>query len=393
MSFLKYIPIILIENITILYNLVKLLRQKGAGVSTIYKRGSSWRGQMFVGETRVSVTCRTKKEVEQKLSEILTDYNRGKYVFKDDITVAEWGDLWLEDKRKKIQEQSMIRLEGLFTNHVLPFLGDVKLQELSKEMLEEMYARSFHKKSGRKYHQMEYSHSTVNAISFQFKTCLRKAVDEGLLNKNPHDGVELHKLRGPKKVHAYTVDEHRKIVEYTKSRDSVFYFLIATGVRVGEACALSWSDVSLNDGTVNITKTVVSVHGSMLIQDHPKTEKSIRTIHLAQNTADWLRDLYKKRDRENNYHDLVFPTSRFTVHSAANLRKYWKHICAEIGVPYYGLHALRHTWATRALEQSVDIKTVSDMLGHKNIITTMNIYQDVLDAHKKEAAKKMNALF
>ena len=350
---------------------------------------------MFVGNERISITAKTKKEVEKKLAEIQTDYDRGHYVFPDSITVEEWVYLWLDQKCTKIQEQSEIRLRAMFKNHILPYLGSVKLQDLTRDMIEEAYAKSFYKKGGKKYKEESYSHSTVNAISFQFKKCLQKAVDENIISRNPHYGVQLHKLRGPKKIHAYSVEQHRKIVEYTKANKkyNLFYLLIATGMRIGEACALSWNDIDLDNGIINITKTAISIHGSMLIQDHPKTDKSIRTIHMAPNTTKWLKDLYKKRNITQNRYDLVFPTSIYTVQNPSNLRRYWAHACAEMNIPYYGLHALRHTWATRALEENIDIKTVSDMLGHKNIITTMNIYQDVLDAHKKEAAKKMDALY
>ena len=363
-------------------------------MASIYKRGSKWRGQIILGERRISVSGKTKKEVQAKLAEIETDFNRGNYVFTNEITVQEWTDCWLKSKENKMLPQSYNRLCKLFENHLYPYLGDKKIQDLTKYEIEGAYANSFHEKTGKKYKEPEYSHATVNALSFQFKTCLQEAVNQGYLLKNPHNGVELHKLRPPKKVHAYTMDEHKKIVAYTKSKDkyAIFYLLISTGMRVGEACALSWDDVDLEKGTININKTAISDHGSMLIQDHPKTNQSVRTIHASQSTIAWLKEL-RDRQPDVNIHNLVVPTSISTVQSPANLRKYWKKACLEMNIPYYGLHALRHTWATRALEQNIDVKIVSDMLGHKNVITTMNIYQEVLDTHREEAAKKMNSLF
>lgn len=365
-------------------------------MSSIYKRGSKWRGQDLIGGRRVSVTGRTKKEVSEKLAEMLTDYNRGIYVFENGVTVREWTDLWLDRKAVKVTEQTNIRFRSLFENHLYPYLGDVQLQDLTRNMIEEAYARSFFKKAGKNYSETEYARSTVNALSFQFKTCLQSAVDEGLIGKNPHNGVELHKLRPSKKIHAYTREEHEKIVEYTKNGSSLYwimYFLIATGVRVGEACALTWDDVDLKQRTVNITKTAVSIHGSMLIQDSPKTAQSARTVHLTGNTVKWLEEVRKSQNMDLNFYNLVFPTKRYTVQNPSNLRKYWAKACAEMNIPYYGLHALRHTYATRALEENINVKIVSDMLGHKNVITTMNIYQETLDDHMREMTKKINALY
>ena len=362
----------------------------------IYKYRNGWRGQEVIDGHRLSATGQTKREVQDKLAEARAKYNKGLMVFDNKITVEEWCNAWLDRKAKRISDQSMIRFRAMFKNHLYPYLGEVPLQQLTKYKIEEAYARSYFRKEGKKYKEDQYSHSTVNALSYQFKTCLQEAVDTGLLIKNPHNGVELHKLRPPKIVHAYTRDEHRKIVEYCKNGDRkywIVYFLIATGVRVGEACALSWSDVDLRRKTVNITKTAVSIHGSMLIQDSPKTAQSVRTVHLSDNTVQWLRMVRKSQNMDVNLHDLVFPTGRYTVQNPANIRKYWERACAELNIPYHGLHSLRHTWATRALEEGIDVKTVSDMMGHKNVITTMNIYQEVLDDQKRLAASKLNTLF
>lgn len=377
-----------------------MAKKAGSGEGTIYRRNNKWRGQLTIGDQRISVTGRTKTEVSQALAEARTDYNRGVFVFDNNVTVEEWVNKWLEKKMSpKLAEQSMIRLEGLFRNHLLPVLGDFKLQDLTQSLLEQKYAEIFQKKAkktGRDYAEDTYSHSTVNSLSSSFKKCLQYAVDKGILQKNPHEGVELHKLRPPKKIDAYELEDHKKIVEYTRNNGQlywIYYLLIATGMRFGEAVALTWADVNLKKRTIKINKTSVELHGSPIIQPHPKTSAGNRTISIPENVADFLKEVKKSLDPDLNYRNLVIPNTRYNVVTSANTNRRWKKVCAILDIPYQGVHSLRHTWATRALEKGVDVKTVSVMLGHKNVITTMNIYQDVLAAHKASAADKMDDLF
>lgn len=376
-------------------------RTQGSGTGSIYKNGSNgWRGQICLGDARKSVSGRTRREVADKLAKLRVEYLDGTYVERNDVTMQEWTEYWLLKKvQPKIKEQSYIRLESNFRVHLYPILGDVKLQDLNKDLLEETYARVFHEKGtvdGKEYKQKEYSHSTVNALSVQFKKCLQYAVDSQIIGRNPHDGVELHKLRPPKKVDAYTSADQEKIIAYCKKgakNHRLFYFLISTGLRFGEAAALTWDDIDFENRTVLINKTAVSIRGSMKIQDMPKTNNGVRTIVVGENIIEWLREWYNEIDQDANYRNLVFPNMRMNITNQANAIRQWTNLCPIIGVEYQGMHALRHTWATRALEKGIDVKIVSKMLGHKNVITTMNIYQDVLAEQKTKCADIMNDLY
>lgn len=119
----------------------------------------------------------------------------------------------------------------------------------------------------------------------------------------------------------------------------------------------------------------------------------MRSIYVGENITEWLKGHKATLDPEANYRNLVFPNSRYNITNQSNAILAWKKICNKIGVEYHGIHALRHTWATRALEAGLDIKVVSQMLGHKNVITTMNVYQDVLDNEKIKVARTLNAQY
>ena len=368
-------------------------------MGSIYKRGNSWRGQISLNGKRKSVSGRTKKEVESKLAELRVQANGGLPLEESNITVREWCEYWLKTRKEPaLTEQSFIRLEAQFKNHIYPYIGELKLTDLTPFILEEMYAKVFLKKPTWKNYQIKtYSHSTVNGLSVQLKKCLQFAVDRNIIGKNPHNGVELHKLRPPKKIEAYASADQKRIVDKCKegkeANQKLFYFLISTGMRFGEATALTWDDVNLETGEVNITKTAVAIHGSMTIQEHPKTKAGVRTIFLAPTTLEWLRHHKTTLDEDANYRNLVFPNMRYNIINQQNAILAWKNFCIKNDLEYKGMHALRHTFATRALESGIDVKVVSSILGHKNVITTMNIYQDVMAEQKQKAICTMDALF
>ena len=164
-------------------------------------------------------------------------------------------------------------------------------------------------------------------------------------------------------------------------------------MRFGEATALSWDDVNLKDKSIHIHKTNVNLHGSCIIQDQLKTASGNRTIYVSDNVITFLKEVKASQNPDLNYRNLVLPNKSWNLMNNSNALMHWKKACAIMGIPYKGIHTLRHTWATRALEKGIDVKTVSEMMGHKNVITTMNIYQDVLPEQKKKAAEKLDDLF
>ena len=370
-------------------------RTAGSGQGSVYKRGNKWRGQININGKRMSFTADKKKDVLDWIASVRTEATFGFTPIDKEYTVEEWMEIYFKKWYKpRVTQSTYNNTYNLIKNHLYPVLGDVLLKDLNASIIQEAYPKMWADKKSKKYMECKYSDGTIKIFSTAFKQALRCAQNEGLIRKNPHYGVVVPKTGVVKQVDAYTVEEQRKIIEYTREKDDinrVFYLLIATGMRVGECIALTWDDVNLEEGTININKTAVNHGGHMVIQNHPKTEQSMRQIYIADNTVVFLRRL-KANSKLEETRDLVLYNEHGNIYHTSALRSRWMKVCAELQIPYKNLHALRHSWATRAIENKVEVQTVSKMLGHKSIATTMDIYNSVFAEQKKEAAKIMNSV-
>lgn len=360
-------------------------RTAGSGQGSVYKRGNKWRGQININGKRLSHTADKKKDVLDWIASIRSEASFGFTPLDKDYTVEEWMEIYFEKWYKpRVTKSTYDNTYNLIKNHLYPTLGNVLLKDLNSSIIQEAYPKMWSGKT--------YSDGTIKIFSSAFRQALMCAQNEGLIKKNPHYGVVIPKSGRAKQIDAYNAEDYKKIIEYTKDKNDinrVFYLLAATGMRVGECIALTWDDVNLYEGTINITKTAVNHGGHMTIQNHPKTEQSIRKIYVADNTVSFLRRL---KDVAEKRRALILYNEHGNIYHTSALRSRWMKVCAELEIPYKNLHALRHSWATRAIEKNIDVHTVSKMLGHKSIATTMDIYKSVFAEQKKEAAQIMNEI-
>lgn len=371
-------------------------RTKGSGQGSIYKRGDKWRGQITIDGKRYSHTALRKKDVADWMSALRADSNKGVNIELGEKTIREVCEAWLsENVENRVTELTAYKMRNMMEQHFYPVLGEMPIRELSKDVLQKAYPKMMCYKQQKNKRECRYSEGTIKIFRSNLNSMLEWAVDEGYINRNPNRNVIPPKGERSKVVHAYTKEEQLKIVEYTaddKGANRVFYFLLASGLRVGEAIALTIDDVNIEEGFVRVNKTAINYRGTMLVQDHPKTEQSIRTVYLSDNCVTRLKRYINIANSTGDDKRLLFPNENGNMYHTSALRSRWIKSCAEMGIPYKGIHALRHSFATRALEKGIDVKIVSTMLGHSTVATTMNIYQDVHADQQRTAAQVMNDL-
>lgn len=371
-------------------------RTKGSGQGSIYKRGDKWRGQITINGKRYSYTALRKKDVADWMSALRADSNKGIDIDLEGTTVKEVCEAWLtENVENRVTELTAYKMRNMMEQHLYPVLGDLPIRDLTKEVLQKAYPKMIGYKQQKNKRECRYSEGTIKIFRSNLNSMLEWAVDEGYLNRNPNRNIIPPKGERSKMVHAYTKEEQQKIVEYTnddKGANKIFYFLLASGLRVGEAIALTLDDINIDEGYVVVNKTAVNYRGTMIVQDHPKTEQSIRTVYLSANCIERLKRYGKFAVNSQNNKRLLFPNDNWNMYHTSALRSRWIKSCADMGIAYRGIHALRHSYATRALEKGIDVKIVSTMLGHSTVATTMNIYQDVHSEQKKLAAQSLNDL-
>ena len=360
-------------------------RTIGSGQGSVYKRGKKWRGQITINGERLSYTADKKADVNNWLAKVKTDANFGILPKKNNITVKEFSEEWLEKNIKpNVTSQTYRNYVVAFNHHFYPTMANIKLQELTTEQIENAYYETFEDDS---------SKSSVEATCARFNRMLKDAVKQNIITKNPHDRVRLLQGFKTSKIKTYTEEEQKLIVDYLKenldSKNAVFYLLLSTGMRIGEALALNVSDVNLKKKNIKVNKTIVYVPGGFIVQNHTKTDTSNRTLYMSDNTVDFLKK-YINKYKPQKY---LFENRNGNFIDYGSMRCRWFNIAAKIGIEYKNIHTLRHTFATRALEKSIDVKTVSAILGHKSVVTTMNIYQEVYSSQKIKAAAIMNDLF
>ncbi len=359
------------------------------GEGTYYKDGSSWRGQVVLGvdnkgkPIRISRSGKTLKEAKNKIKEAIESFD-GVDLSAPRYTLKEWMDFWLETyKKPKIQITTYEAYKRTIKNFLSAELGNYPINELDPITIQLAYNKIFATE--------DYSKSVIKQVHSRLRTALAKAVELRLIKENPCIGVELPKGKPKREIRSLSVSEQDRLVERFKQEEyaNIFIFLLATGVRVGEACGLTWDHVNLKEASIDIKNIMIEVRGNPELKDYPKTESSIRTIPLNDVALNILKER-KEKDCCNNDLNLVFFSSTYNFRTLANLRRYFDRLVEEAEVRKITPHVLRHTYATRMVENGCDFKTLSALLGHKRISTTMDLYADALPDQKRKVVNAIN---
>ena len=318
-----------------------------------------------------------------------------------DMTVDAWFNRWLKDVVGNRAPNTLRNYRERYEHNVQPFIGSMLLRDV-KPMDCQMILNAM---------ESDYAGSTIRQTYMTMGTFFKSAKDNGFIDRHPMDGVRYTKpVRAVDDIHFLTVDEQKRFLEAAKNSHNYaqYALILETGLRTGEMIGLTWDAIDWEKRTLTVNKTLEFRYK----QDEwragpPKTESSYRTIPLTDTAYDILREIYDTREYRNEskglstvltfmdrktgqkrklvMRDLVFINWRTGM--PAKNSSYDTHLyklCDDAGIKRFCMHALRHTYATRAIDSGMQSKVLQKLLGHASITTTMNRYVHVTDDSMKE---------
>nr|WP_316622171.1 tyrosine-type recombinase/integrase [uncultured Ruminococcus sp.] len=382
-------------------------RQNGKGTLRKRKDGR-WEGRFNAGvddngKKKVKyVLAKTRSECAVRLKNAIEEYEKEQEIidrcdFLDDPnpTLKQWSQVWLTSYCKGIiRDATYENYRFFFDKYINPNMGDIHLKSIStvncQQFLMKMYTTGRIISTKRGKAGTGLSLKTVKNFKIALHACLQKAVNEGLIEKNPVSGVILPK-EPKKEMQTLKADELGAFLAETKKEGLYeFYFLeLTTGLRLGEILALEWSDLDENQKVIRVNKSARRVKGGMEVNP-PKTQASIRTITISD---ECLRLLIALRNRQPVGTKLMFPSPvTGSYYDPKAVTKKLHKLQERAGIPQIRFHDLRHSFATLSIEQGMDIKTISHMLGHTDAGFTMNTYMHVTDTMQQKVADTMGDL-
>lgn len=362
----------------------KMAKRRADGEGNIrQKRPNLWEGRIVAGHKKDGspiykyVSGRTQKEAYEKLRELIIEYRNVELTEDSQITVEEWLQKWMDEYMLfSIREQTWKTYESVIRLHIIPNLGNRKVASLTTSVVQKFYNKLLSEgKSG----------SLVRDAHLILHQAMDVAVKENLVAKNPTNGTKIPKVQyKPKNILNETQLE--MFIEAIK-KDALwydfFYTEITTGLRRGELCGLKWCDFNETTGQLNVVRTVTTRKGGGLKTGETKTQKGTRTIYLPPSTVKLLSERRNKVSSEWIFPNL-YDNSKPINPSTAYLKL--KAILKNAGLPSIRFHDLRHTFATHALSNGVDARTLSGILGHTNASFTLDTYTHVTNDMQKNAS-------
>lgn len=352
---------------------------------------------------RKSVYGATPTEVRRKARELREEAARFDISNVKKMTVSSYMTYWLENvKKPEVKPGSYDRIEQSLNYQIFPAIGHIQINALTSNDVQKMVNTILETKS---YSTAKKAYNNLNA-------CMELGVQRGEILKNPVKGVKLpsSKSKEKKEVTAYTPEEVASIATEAKRTyrngapiyryGYLIILILNTGMREGEPLYLKWKDVDFEKRRIFIHGDVVEVKNRdrnaessyiCIEQETPKTNKSTRYIPLNDNAVEALenlRKLIKDKDR-------VIATKNHTVLSPRKVYRTMENILERCGITNKTnlVHALRHTFATTLIRNGVDIKAVSEILGHEDVSTTLKIYHHVIEEQKHSAVTVLDNLY
>ena len=417
------------------------MRKRGQNEGTIRKRiDGRWEGRAIIGRTIDGkpkfkyILRKTRAEVASEVSKVLAELAEDAYIDETKVTFVGWLTTWLETYAKpSIKLSTYTSYETYIRGHCTPYFKNLKLKDLNPKILQDFFnnkligGRLDNKEGG-------LSDKTLKNLYNMIHASLKQAYLNEMIKKNICEFIKVPKV-SRKEMRVLTREEQTNLI--TASRNHrlgiVIILDLFTGMRLGEILALRWNDIDFNKNIISVKNTIkrittYNLDGSKteIILDTPKTDNAFRVIPLIDEMKIELKNHLKIQNKEKqiagtayNNKNFVFCNEIGEPYDQKTFKNYYNKILLECGLinsrpktirdkikkglkskpkpkgssPNVTFHTLRHTFATRAIEQGMDVLVLSKILGHSDPSTTLNKYGHVLPNHKKDNMEKIRELY
>ena len=375
-----------------------MAKRRANGEGNLRKRKDGrWEGRYTAGhdpETGKAiyrnVLGRTQAEARAKLKQAIEEAKHVDPVRSKQYTIGEWMDIWFENYAKvKVRPSSHQTYRGYIDNHIKPNIGKIPLGKLSSLDLQKFYKKLL--SNGRveriesKKQSKGLSPKTVRNLHQIITSAMKLAKEQKLIAKDPTGGCALPKVEH-REMKTLPVEQLASFLREAKESGvfELYYVELATGLRRGELLGLKWEDLDFEKGDLRVKRQVARINGEV-VEAPLKTKNAYRTLPLAKDTVDVL-DQQKKKVGASPW---VFPGPTGGPMSPDSVLHMLHRVLKRAGLPRVRFHDLRHTFATLALQNGVDVKTVSGMLGHYSAGFTLDTYAHVTTSAQRQAAEAM----
>lgn len=375
-----------------------MAKKRANGEGSIRKRKDGrWEGRYTAGRDPdtgkpiyKNVLGKTQAEVREKLKAALEAAGKLDAARTGQYTLSQWMDIWFEDYAKlHVRPSSHQTYHGYIQNHIRPNIGALPLEKVTTLDLQKFYKKLL---TGGRVDRLEakgqpkgLSPKTVRNIHQILSSALNLARKQRLILTNPAEDCALPKVEH-REMQTLTADQLAAF--FREARESgvfeLYYLELSTGLRRGELLGLKWEDIDLECGNLRVRRQVARINGSV-VEAQLKTKNAYRTLALSADAVGVLQAQKKKVGGST----WVFPSPNGGPISPDSVLHMLHRVLNRAGLPRVRFHDLRHTFATLALQNGVDIKTVSGMLGHYSAGFTLDTYAHVTTAAQRQAAGKM----
>lgn len=294
-------------------------------------------------------------------------------------TINQITEEWKEEKKKYVKKSTYAAYQLLIQNHIKPYFGD--LYEVNEEKIQQFVFDKL---------DAGLSEKTIRDIIIVLKMILKFGIKNGYLEYVQID-AKFPSKQEKKDLDVLSKADQKKFMEHLRNnftfKNLGIFICLSTGMRIGEICGLRWCDVDTAEGVIKVRHTLQRIYiiegetrHTELLLDTPKTANSVRDIPMSSELLKMLKSLNKVVNE--NYYVI---SNDIKPIEPRTYRNYYKKLCKQLDIPELKFHGLRHSFATRCIESKADYKTVSVLLGHSNISTTLNLY-----VHPNKEQKKKN---